>query len=73
MHGIVIHCREDLGDPIMGDQLLADDLVSEEFTFDRWPLLSGKNLTLSTIFKQDPIGSGTNRLGILRSGGVWQT
>ena len=54
MHGIVIHCREDLGDPIMGDQLLADDLVSEEFTFDRWPLLSGKNLTLATIFQTGP-------------------
>ena len=25
----------------MGDQLLSDDLVSEEFTFDRWLLSSG--------------------------------
>ena len=69
MHGIVIHCREDLGDPIMGDQLLADDLVSEEFTFDRWPLFKQSNI----ILKQDPIRSGTNWVGILRSGGVWQT
>lgn len=28
----------------MGDQLLSDDLVSEEFTFDRWPLLTDNNL-----------------------------
>ena len=72
MHGIVIHCRENLGDPIMGDQLLADDLVSEEFTFDRWPLFKQSNIK-AIILKQDPIRSGTNWVGILRSGGVWQT
>ena len=65
--------REDLGDPIMGDQLLADDLVSEEFTFDRWPLLFKQSNIKAIILKQDPIRSGTNWVGILRSGGVWQT
>ena len=64
--------RTNLGDPIMGDQLLADDLVSEEFTFDRWPLFKQSNIK-AIILKQDPIRSGTNWVGILRSGGVWQT
>ena len=42
MHVELLFQRVTYSDPIMGDQLLSDDLVSEEFTFDRWPLLSGK-------------------------------
>ena len=49
---IDFHFRGDLCDSDMGDQLLSDDLVSEEFTFDRWPLLSLNNKTQTTISTQ---------------------
>ena len=37
MHVEFLFQRVTYSDPVMGDQLLSDDLVSEEFTFDRWP------------------------------------